>query len=188
MEALRANKVRLVALAIALILPSQVVAQDKNNDLPNFYRVNDVLYRGGQPSDDGFKRLAQLGIKTVLDLRDDGERAQAEELKARSAGLKYLNMPMGGFLKPNDKRVAEVMSILSSAEHQPVFVHCQRGSDRTGTIIAIYRIDYDGWTSKDAKEEAKRFGLGFWQIRMRDYISDYNRNKSSQNHSTPRDD
>lgn len=186
MEALRANTVRLLALAMALILPSLVVAQDKNNDLPNFYRVNDALYRGGQPSDDGFKRLTQLGIKTVLDLRDGGERAQAEELKARSAGLRYINMPMGGFFKPNDKRVAEVMSIISSAKHQPVFVHCRRGSDRTGTIIAIYRIEYDGWTSEDALEEAKRFGLGFWQIRMRDYISDYYRNKSSQNDSTQR--
>jgi protein tyrosine/serine phosphatase len=183
MQALRANTVRLLALAITLILPSLVVAQDKNSGLPNFYRVNDTLYRGGQPSASGYTRLAQLGIKTVLDLRDDGERARSAELKARTAGLRYYNLPMSEFSKPTDRRVAEALSIINSEENQPVFVHCRRGSDRTGTIIAIYRIEYDGWTSEEAKDEAKRFGLGFWQIRMRDYIGDYYRRKASQNHT-----
>lgn len=181
MEALSANTVRFLALSIALSLPSLSLAQDQNSDLPNFHRVNDALYRGGQPSDEGFRRLSQLGIKTVLDLRDDNERTRSEELKARTAGLRYFNLPMDDFSRPSDKRVAEAMSIISSAENQPVFVHCRRGSDRTGAIIAIYRIEYDGWTSQEAKEEAKRFGLGFWQIRMRDYIGDYYRRKSTQN-------
>jgi protein tyrosine/serine phosphatase len=188
MEALRVISVRFLALSIALTLPSLSAAQDKNRDLPNFYRVNDAIYRGGQPSDDGFTRLAQLGIKTVLDLRDDGERARSEELQARAAGLRYFNLPMGEFSKPNDRRVAEALSIITSAENQPVFVHCRRGSDRTGTIIAIYRIEYDGWTSEEAKDEAKRFGLGFWQIRMRDYIGDYYRRKATQNHPRQRYD
>ena len=182
MEALRVNAVRFLALSIALTLPSLCDAQDQSSALPNFYRVNHTIYRGGQPSDDGFTRLAQLGIKTILDLRDDGERARAEELKALAAGLRYFNLPMSEFSKPNDRRVAEALSIITSAENQPVFVHCRRGSDRTGTIIAIYRIEYDGWTSEEAKDEAKRFGLGFWQIRMRDYIRDYYRRKAKQNH------
>lgn len=188
MEAFRVNIVRFLALSIALTLPSLSVAQDKNSGLPNFYRVNDTIYRGGQPSDDGFTRLVQLGIKTVLDLRDGGERARAEELKARAAGLRYFNLPMSEFSKPNDTRVAEALSIITSAENHPIFVHCRRGSDRTGTIIAIYRIEYDGWTSEEAKDEAKRFGLGFWQIRMRDYIGDYYRRKATQNHAKQRND
>jgi protein tyrosine/serine phosphatase len=188
MEALRTNTVRFFALSLALALPSLSAAQDKNSGLPNFYRVNDTLYRGGQPSDSGYTRLAQLGIKTVLDLRDDDERARSEELKARAAGLRYFNMPMSEFSKPTDRRVAEALSIINSEENQPVFVHCRRGSDRTGTIIAIYRIEYDGWTSEEAKEEAKRFGLGFWQIRMRDYIGDYSRRKASQNRPNQRND
>lgn len=188
MEASRVNIVRFLALSLALALPSLSAAQDKNSGLPNFYRVNDTLYRGGQPSDSGYTRLAKLGIKTVLDLRDDGERARSAELKARAAGLRYFNLPMSEFSKPTDRRVAEALSIINSEENQPVFVHCKRGSDRTGTIIAIYRIEYQGWTSEEAKEEAKRFGLGFWQIRMRDYIGDYYRRKAARNHPKQRND
>jgi tyrosine-protein phosphatase SIW14 len=188
MEALRANTVRFLALSIALGLPSLSIAQDKNADLPNFHRVNNALYRGGQPSDEGLRRLSQLGIKTVLDLREDDERSRSEELKAQAAGLRYFNLPMGNISKPSDKRVDAAMAVISSAENQPVFVHCRRGSDRTGTIIAIYRIEYDGWTSQAAKEEAKRFGLGFWQIRMSDYIGDYFRRKLTQNQTSKRND
>jgi tyrosine-protein phosphatase SIW14 len=188
MEVLRSNIVRFLAFSIALTLPSLFVVQDKESGLPNFSCVNDALYRGGQPTDDGFMRLAQLGIKTILDLRDDGERARSEEFKARAAGLYYFNLPMSEFSKPNDRRVAEALSIINSPDNHPVFVHCRRGSDRTGTIIAIYRIEYDGWTSDEAKDEAKRFGLGFWQIRMRDYIGDYYRRKASQNHPQKRND
>ena len=183
MEALRRNSFWFLALSITLALPSLASAQDKKPDLPNFSRVNNTLYRGGQPTDDGFKRLFQIGIKTVLDLRDDGERARLEEIKARAAGLHYFNLPMGEFFKPGDKRVAEVLSVITAAENQPVFVHCKRGSDRTGTVIAVYRIEYDGWTSEEAKQEAKRFGLGFWQIRMKDYIEDYYRGKLTQTHA-----
>jgi len=187
MQVVRSNSIRFVALALALALPSLSAAQDKDKELPNFYRVNERLYRGGQPSAEGFKRLSQLGIKTVLDLRDDDERARSEEAGARAAGLRYFNLPLGEFFRPSDKRVAEVMSIISSAQNHPVFVHCKRGSDRTGTIIAIYRIEYDGWTSEQAKHEAKRFGLGFWQIRMRDYIGDYYHRKSTQNKTKQRE-
>jgi protein tyrosine/serine phosphatase len=74
--------------------------------------------------------------------------------------------------------------VISANENQPVFVHCRRGSDRTGTIIAIYRIEHDGWTSEKATSEAKRYGLGLWQLGMKDYISDYYRRRTQERNST----
>jgi protein tyrosine/serine phosphatase len=68
-----------------------------------------------------------------------------------------------------------LLSLINAPENQPIFVHCRRGSDRTGTVIAIYRIDHDGWSSEQAKTEAKRYGMGFWVVGMKDYISDYYR-------------
>jgi len=39
--------------------------------VPNFHTVNDNIYRGGQPSDEGLRALASAGVKTIVDLRDD---------------------------------------------------------------------------------------------------------------------
>jgi protein tyrosine/serine phosphatase len=74
---------------------------------------------------------------------------------------------------PSDAEVEQILSLVNAPDNQPVFVHCKRGADRTGTIIALYRIRHDGWTSEQAKAEAKHYGMGFWQLGMKDYISDY---------------
>ena len=181
MRIIKLNRIVISILwtAVALCLASAAFAQNNpdQNDLPKFHRVNETLFRGGQPTEDGFKILSQMGIKTVVNLRDDDERAQAEGTVARAAGLNYFNLPLAHFDKPADERVAQILSIITAPENQPVFVHCKRGADRTGTIIAIYRIEQDGWTSTQAKDEAKQFGLGFWQVQMKDYIGDYYRRK-----------
>ncbi len=161
----------LVLLCFAAVADAQREAEFK--ELPNFHQVNQNLYRGAQPRPGGIQRLAQLGIKTIINLRDDDDRARAEEAEARAAGLHYLNLPLRNFGRPSDAEIEHVLSIISVAENGPVFVHCKRGADRTGTVVAIYRIEHDGWTSKDAKAEAKHYGLGLWQIRMKDYIEDY---------------
>ena len=145
----------------------------KYKDLPNFHQVKGNLFRGGQPKKGGLQRLKQLGVRTIVNLRDDDERAQAEKNEAESLGLRYFNIPLSNFGKPSDSQIDQVLKLIEGQENQPLFVHCARGSDRTGTVIAIYRIMYDGWTSEKAKAEAKQFGLGFWQVEMKDYIHDY---------------
>jgi tyrosine-protein phosphatase SIW14 len=160
---------------LPILLSVQVLAlaqeSPKYKELPNFHQVNQGVYRGGQPKSGGLEKLKQLGIKTVINLRS--EQDQAESSEAAANGMKYFNFPMDRFGRPNDETVEKVLDIISKSEHQPVFVHCARGADRTGTIIAIYRITHDGWSSEKAKAEAKSFGMGLWQIEMKDYISDY---------------
>ena len=149
----------------------------KHAELPNFDKVNERLYRGGQPKSGGIQKLAQLGIKTVVNLRDDDERARAEEAEAVAAGLRYFNVPLDNFGRPSDAKVERVLAIIETPENQPVFVHCKRGADRTGTIVAVYRIAHDGWTSERAISEADRHGMIFWQVGMKDYIHDYYRRR-----------
>jgi protein tyrosine/serine phosphatase len=167
--------------ALALIT-SPALAQDsaRYEELPNFHRVNERLFRGGQPKPGGFELLSRLGIKTVVNLRDDDDRAAQEELDVEHAGLRYFNIPLGRLGRPEDKKIEQVLSIINNPENQPVFVHCAQGADRTGVVIAVYRISHDGWTGDQSKAEAKRHGLKPWQIRKKDYISDYYRERSSQ--------
>ena len=144
-------------------------------DLPNLFKVNPNLFRGGQPSEAGINALAELGIKTVIYLRDGKEHARLEEKWVRAAGMNFIHEPERNWRKPKRGSIESTIEKLDLAENQPVFVHCRRGADRTGTIIAIYRITRDGWTGKEANTEAKKFGFGWWQIRMRDFINDYYR-------------
>jgi len=186
MRIIKTRSACLLPVVLTLCFWQIAFAQDNANDkdLPNFNRVNDTLYRGGQPTPRGLKSLKQLGIKTIINLRDDDDRARAEQNDAVAEGFRYFNLPLDRYGRPSDKQVAAILSIINAADNQPVFVHCHRGADRTGTIIAIYRIDHDGWSSEKAKEEAKSFGMGFWQTRMKDYVSDYYRRKTGGTENT----
>lgn len=141
--------------------------------LPHFSQINENLYRGAQPLEGGMRRLAALGIKTVINLRGADEGTRAEEEDARAAGLNYFNVPMGGLSRPTDEQVEKVLAVINDPRNWPVFVHCNHGKDRTGVIIACYRISREGWTSERAKAEAKHYGMSWVQVRMKSYIKDY---------------
>jgi len=178
----------LTALAILLCISSFPLAQTDIHyaELPNFHQVNANLFRGGQPKAHGLERLKKLGIKTIINLRDDDERARRETAAAKAAGFTYFNIPLASFGRPTNKTVDRILELINNPENQPLFVHCSRGADRTGTIIAIYRIEHDGWSSEKAKAEAKSFGLGFWQVQMKDYIHDrYDRRRQEAESSSP---
>jgi tyrosine-protein phosphatase SIW14 len=164
----------IIALAAAIALAqTQSDATPKFEGLPNFHQVNENLYRGAQPKGDGIKRLAQMGVKTIVNLREGDAMAQREGAEARAAGLQYFNVPLKRTGRPSDDQVDSALAIINSSTNQPVFVHCKLGADRTGTIIAVYRISHDGWTSERAKAEANRHGMHIWEVEMKNYIHDY---------------
>ena len=171
---------RLTACSFTMLfLLCVAVAQNepRHKELPNFHRVNDQLYRGAQPRLDGLERLSKLGIRTIINLRDDDQQALIEEQRARAAGFHYFNVPVAKFGRPDAAHIEKVLAIINSPEKQPVFVHCKHGADRTGVIVGAYRILYEGWTSERAKAEAKRFGMKIWQIAMKDYLHDLYRDR-----------
>lgn len=180
---IKRHRLRFVAVTLCLLLaPAPALSaqglsggEPRFDELPNFHRVNARLYRGGQPRKGGLRRLAALGVNTIINLRDDDERARAEGQEARAEGLRYFNVPFGRLGRPADEQVAKVLSLLDAPENGVVFVHCAKGQDRTGTVIAIYRISQDGWTGREAKREAERYGMKFWQRGMKDYIGDHYR-------------
>jgi protein tyrosine/serine phosphatase len=117
-----------------------------------------------------------MGIKTIVNLRGQGEQTEGEEKSARTLGLRYYNVPLPELSKPSDKQVQQVLDLINAAENQPVFVHCRHGEDRTGTIIACYRIAHDGWTAAAAKKEAVSYGMSWTQVSMKKYIDQFTGN------------
>ena len=179
----RASRMIAAAVLIALVASASPAQTPSHTELPNFFKVSERLYRGGQPKTGGVKKLAEIGIKTIINLRGTDEMTRAEEAEAKAAGLVYFNIPMPGLSRPTHEQISRVMEIVGNQESGPIFIHCKRGSDRTGTVVAIYRISRDGWTADKALTEAKRFGLSWMEFGMKDYVSDYYRdwNASKQN-------
>jgi tyrosine-protein phosphatase SIW14 len=76
---------------------------------------------------------------------------------------------MTGVAAPTDEQISKVLGILEE-NGGAVFVHCKRGADRTGVVIASYRIDHDGWDNAHALSEAKARGMAFFQFPRMNYI------------------
>lgn len=159
----RLSSISLFALALPVLAGSV-------EGIHNFYQVDEHVYRGAQPSGEGFKYLAKLGVKTIIDLREAGKRSEAEEQVVKAAGMQYINVPMSGLTPPTDDQINQILNILEGNSTGPAFVHCMKGVDRTGTVIASYRIDHDGWDSVRALKEAKDRGMGFYQFPRQSYI------------------
>jgi protein tyrosine/serine phosphatase len=165
---------RFASSVLVLALTLNALAQDpRYAELPNFHQVSSQLCRGAQPGAGGLQRLKAIGIKTIVNLRREDARTQAEGDGARALGLRYYSVPLPGFSAPQDKDVHRALDIINAPENQPVFVHCRHGEDRTGTIIACYRITHDGWTAAQAKKEAEGCGMSWTQVGMKRYIDKF---------------
>jgi protein tyrosine/serine phosphatase len=127
--------------------------------LPNLYRVSEDLYRGAQPTAEGFRQLKTMGVKTVINLRVSCN--DREEIAG--AGLAYEEIPMTPWHAENEDAV-RFLKLVADGSRAPFFVHCYYGADRTGMLCAVYRIVIQGWTKDEAIAEMTQGGFGFHPI------------------------
>ena len=168
------------AVFVGTVLSAIVgIAGPEMHGVPNFHAVNDQVYRGGQPSKEGFRNLSAMGIKTVLDLRESGDRSRAEKKLAKSLGMRYVNVPMKGMRTPSDKQISHALKVLNDTSSGPVFVHCKRGADRAGTVVACYRIQHDRWENRKALSEARSHGMSWYELPLIRYVMGYKGNDKS---------
>jgi protein tyrosine/serine phosphatase len=162
-----------VAVAACALLPAcgSVPAKASPNDpAGNFSQVDSAVYRGGRPDQAGVQVLAQMGVKTIMDLENDDEAIAAEKTWAEAAGITFISHQMNGMAEPDDNQVNDTLAKIGDPANQPVFVHCMQGKDRTGLIIALYRVIYDGWAPKDAHDEMLAHGYNTILMAMDDYF------------------
>ena len=127
---------------------------DKNL-IPDFGEVTPTLYRGGEPKKNGFEALAKLGFQIVVDLRGDRDSEREEVTRL---GMQYIPMPWECSF-PKDRIFAEFIKLIRSNPGKIFFVHCRVGDDRTGMMVAAYRMAEEGWTAERAMKEMNTFGF-----------------------------
>src|SRR5712692_4375815 len=76
--------------------------------IKNFYHVDEHVYRGAQPTDEGFKYLAKIGVKMVIDLQEHDQRFIAEERTVTAGGMQYVNVPMNGLTPPTEAEISKI--------------------------------------------------------------------------------
>jgi tyrosine-protein phosphatase SIW14 len=137
--------------------------------LGNVGRVAPGLYRGEQPGPGGYATLKQLGVKTVIDLRtSESEKAQVE-----AAGMKAIAVPIEMTRKGLKEKVDQVVALMADPANQPVYVHCRHGQDRTGIVVAAYRMTLDNWSLKDVEAEMQSFGFNDVWVNFKKFIRSY---------------
>jgi protein tyrosine phosphatase (PTP) superfamily phosphohydrolase (DUF442 family) len=122
----------------------------------NFGEVTPTLYRGGQPSSEGYDTLAKMGVNIVVDGRLSGHDSERKEVE--KAGMQYVAIPWH-CLFPRDEAMARFLAVLRANPGKKVFVHCRYGDDRTGMMIAAYRMSVEGWTAEEARREMDQYGF-----------------------------
>jgi protein tyrosine/serine phosphatase len=141
--------------------------------IKNFGQMDEHFYRGAQPDPGDYKALAALGIKTIVDLRDDP--TNYEKANAESAGIKYVNIRMSDTRKPASEQVEAFIGVAKDTSNWPFYVHCIGGRHRTGLIGAVYRYNNYGWDFDTVYREMKnydyysRWGHGA----IKDYVQEY---------------
>jgi tyrosine-protein phosphatase SIW14 len=123
--------------------------------IPNFGEVTPTLYRGGLLNPTGIKALKKLGMNVIIDTHANDE---TEEKIVEGLGMKYVAIPWH-CPRPHDEVFAKFLEVLQANKGKKIFVHCRLGDDRTGMMVAAYRMAEEGWSADEAMHEMKTFGF-----------------------------
>ena len=144
-----------------------------NIKIKNFGQMDAHFYRGAQPKAEDFKDLAALGVKTVIDLRDDP--TSYEKAAVEALGMHYVNIPMSDTKLPKPGQIEQFLKLATDANTGAFYVHCIGGRHRTGIAGAVYRMTLDGWDLNKSYQEMKAFDFytRWGHGAMKDFVEDY---------------
>ena len=141
--------------------------------IKNFGQMDERFYRGAQPKGRDYKDLSTLGIKTIIDLRDDPELD--ERPMVESVGMKYVSIPMSDKKYPKPQVVELFLKTVNDPATGKFFVHCAGGRHRTGAMGAVYRFQFYHWTFDQAYKEMKQYDFytSWGHQAFKDFVEDY---------------
>lgn len=126
--------------------------------VPNFKKVSEQIYRGGQPSVEGIVQLHKRGISTLVNLRALAQDVNTPLIEKARVPIQSISIPFDPDVHDQAKGEAALITFLrqfNNPKNRPVYVHCYYGNERTGTFIAAYRVIFEGWTREAAIKELR---------------------------------
>ena len=142
--------------------------------ISNFGQVTPMLFRGGQPTTEGYRELKQMGIDTVVSFRHEKGENTLERRAVEALGMRFISLPWHAWNDPTDQQVRQFFALLGSSPNSKVYVHCQQGCDRTGAMVALYRVAVDHWCPASAVTEMKAYHYHhFWFPRLETYVENF---------------
>lgn len=125
--------------------------------IDNFGQVDARLYRGAQPEPAAYAELKTLGIDTVVRFNPEGQDMAVEKNQVESLGMKFVSLPWSGLGEPTHQQVVSFLALLRDNPDAKIFVHCRLGADRTGVMVALYRLTFSHWDTAQALAEMHAF-------------------------------
>ena len=163
----------ILAFAAAAFAQSSKQATFSNIKIKNFGQMDERFFRGAQPSESDYKDLASLGIKTVIDLRDNPKDYEKPAVEA--LGMRYVNIPMSDKDYPKEDQIEAFMKLANDPATGKFFVHCAGGRHRTGVVGAVYRFNKYHWNYDQVYKEMKDYDFysSWGHGDMKKYVEDY---------------
>ena len=175
MSSTRRSYVFVFGAVLTLVLASSVTALAQQADvrIKNFGQMDDRFYRGAQPKEEDYKQLAAIGIKTIIDLREDPK--DYEKREAEAAGIRYVNLPMSDKDYPPATTINQFLKLVDDPSTGKFFVHCAGGRHRTGVMGAVYRFNHYNWNFDQVYAEMKKYDFytRWGHGDMKKFVEDY---------------
>jgi protein tyrosine/serine phosphatase len=162
----------IAAVAPDVTLPVAARTSERIYNLPGLSNAGKVapgVYRGAQPGKDGYATLKTMGVKTVIDMRT----SESEKVQVEAAGMRAIAIPIEMSREGLKEKLDRVVALMADPANQPVYIHCRHGQDRTGIVVAVYRMKLQGWALADAEAEMQAFGFNDIWVNFKKFIRQY---------------
>lgn len=137
-----------------------VAAADEKRVVPgieNFGRLDARLFRGAQPEISAYPVLKTFGINAVVRFSTGGDYIEIERREVEKLGIHFVSLPWRADETPGADQIADFFEVMRAHPDWKIFVHCREGVDRTGVMVALYRIAVDHWSVDAAVNEMRAF-------------------------------
>ena len=166
---------------VSLVLLSQISAFSQESQkadvsavtIKNFGQMDERFFRGGQPKEGDYQQLANLGIKTVIDLQNEPTGYEKQSVEA--LGMKYVNIPMSDKDYPETAKIDQFLKLVDDPATGKFYVHCAGGRHRTGVMGAVYRFNNYHWNYDQVYAEMKKYDFytRWGHGEMKKFVQDY---------------